>query len=166
MMLTQLKWRFTLTVSAAALFAALLSGCEAGEDEQAALSVVSSGTALLEKGEIAKALRLTTSDFLAQPGRLDRRTVLSRMAAFYRLHGEIVILHPTPEVEILDSGKAALVSAPFVAAERGVDRKALDDLADDTEAWEALASQFTTVEHAEVSLVKQGDRWLVSSVRF
>lgn len=153
------------TLASAVLLSALI-GCESADEEQSVLSVVNDGAALLEKADPVNALRLTSKDFVAQPGRLNRKTVLSRLNAFYRVHGGIEILHPTPEVEILDSGKAALVTTPFVAAERGVSRQALDDLADDAAAWEKLAADYTTVEHAEISLVKENDRWLVSSVRF
>ncbi len=150
----------------ALLFCAALLGCESNDEEQAVMSVVSTGQEHLENGEAAKAMHLTTSKFLAQPGRRGRTATLTQLSNFYRVHGDIEILHPTPDVEILESGKAAMVSAPFVVAERGVSRDALDALADDPEAWETLAAKYTTVEHAEISLVKENDRWLVSSVRF
>ncbi len=77
-----------------------------------------------------------------------------------------MILHPTVEVEIRDSGKAALVSSPFVAAKPGVSREKLDALADNPEAWEKEAEKYTAVQHAEISLVKADGAWRVSSVRF
>lgn len=151
---------------AAAMLLGALMGCESADEEQSVLSAVNNGVSLLEKGDPVNALRLTSKDFVVQPGRLNRKTVLSRLNNFYRVQGDIEILHPNPEVEILDSGKAALVSAPFVAAKRGVSRESLDALVENADAWEALAAQYTTVEHAEISLVKENDRWLVSSVRF
>ena len=160
---------FGLSLLTLLLLVPAWTGCEGSEDEQAVMSVVTNGVSLLENTEIKQALRLTTSDFIAQPGRLNKQATLRRMASFYHAAGEVEILYPTPDVEIRDSGTVALVTAPFVVAKRSVSQDALDALdalSDDPEAWEEKASAYTAVEHAEISFLKQNDRWLISSVRF
>jgi hypothetical protein len=146
-------------------FAAALLGCEAQEQEQEVVSVVSDGIALLESQSVGKALRLTTTDFLAQPGRLGKDVVTRKLVRFYAANGKVDVIHPAPEVELDDALESALVSMPFVVAKRGVSAEDLDDLYDDPGAWEASASEYTSVQHAEISLVKQNDRWLVRTVR-
>ena len=166
-----MRTRCTLRLSLLTLLllAPAWTGCESGEDEQAVISTVTDGVSLLENSEVKQALRLTASDFIAQPGRLDKQATLRRMASFYHAHGAVEIIHPDPEVEIRESGTVALVTAPFVVAKRSVSQDVLDALealSGDSEEWEDKAAQYTTVEHAEISLVKENDRWLVSSVRF
>jgi len=151
----------SLTLIVGALF-----GCEANDEEQAALSVVSDGVQLLESQNVAKTLRLTTKDFLAQPGRLNKSAVTGKLISFFHKSGDIEILHPTLDVDIRNAGKSALVSTPFVVAKKGVEREDLDDLADNSEAWTELASTYTKVENAEISLIKQEGRWLIRTVRF
>ena len=160
---------FWLSLLTLLLLAPAWTACEGGEDEQAVMSVVTDGVSLLENTEIKQALRFTTSDFIVQPGRLDKQTTLRRMASFYHATGAVEILYPTPDVEIRDSGTVALVTAPFVVAKRSVSQDALDALealSDDPEAWEEKAADYTAVEHAELSFVKENNRWLISSVRF
>lgn len=150
----------------AALSASVLLGCEAYEQEQAVLSVVREGVSLIEQGQIRKTMKLTTRDFLAHPGRHGRTDASKRLLNFFRANGDIDIMHPEPVAEVKDSGDAALVTTPFVVARRGADVASLQDLEDDPDAWEAAASEYTDVHHAEISLVKRGDRWLVRSIRF
>jgi hypothetical protein len=150
----------------ASLFVVGALGCEAGEDEQKAVSVVEDGIALLEEESLSKMVRLTTSDFLVQPGKLNRKAVTARLYNLFRTYGGVKVLYPEPEVEILDGGDTALITMPFVVAEKGVTGTALEDLRDDTEDWVKEARQFTDVQRAEISLVKKDDRWLVRTVRF
>jgi hypothetical protein len=147
-------------------FAAALLGCEAQEQEQEVVSVVSDGIALLESQSVGKALRLTTEDFLAQPGRLSKNAVTRKLVRFYAANGNVDVMHPAPEVELDDALESALVSMPFVVAKKGASAEDLDDLYDDQEAWEAAASEYAAVQRADISLVKQNERWLVRTVRF
>ena len=158
-----------LHLSAALLMSTVWSGCESADEEQAVLSVVTEGITLLEDTEARQALRLTTSEFVAHPGKLDKAAVLRRLASFYHAHGALEILHPAPEIEIRAGGDTALVTVPFVVATRSVSSTAidaLDALRDDTSAWEEKARAYTAVEQAEISFVKENDRWLVEAIRF
>lgn len=158
--------RFLMTMVSGAILCGAFLGCEGSDEEQGAVSVVSDGVALLESRKVTRALKLVTKDFVAFPGRLDRKAVSRRMLAVYQAYGEIRIVHPALEVEILDNGEAAVVTAPFVVAKKGVSTARLDKLSDDADAWVKEASRYTEVENAEISLVKQGDRWLVQSIHF
>ncbi len=161
------EWkRHLMVILSGALLGGALLGCDGADEEQGPVSVVSEGVGLLESSKVGGALKLTTKDFVAFPGRLDRKAVSRRMVSFFRTHGEIDIVYPTPEVEVVEDGNAALVTTPFVVAKKGVSTESLDQLSDDPEAWEKEASRFTTVEHAEISLVKQNDLWRVQSIRF
>lgn len=148
------------------LFGISLIGCERNEDEQEVLEVVNDSIALLEEGEVGKSMRLTTGDFLAQPGKLGRVVASRKLMSFFRGKGSVQILHPEPEIELLDTGDAALVSMPFVVARKGAEVESLTSLENDSTAWAAKASDYTTVQNVEVSLVKQKGRWLVRTVRF
>ena len=143
-----------------------LAGCEAQQQEQEVLSVVNDGIALLQSKDVGKSMRLTTRDFLAQPGKYTRLTASRKLLSLFRGTGDIEILHPDPDVEVQDSGDSALVSMPFVIARGGVSVKKLAALEGDTAAWAAAASDYTTVHNVEISLVKQDGRWLIRTVRF
>jgi len=86
--------------------------------------------------------------------------------SLYRAHGDFLVLHPAPEIELVDAGDAALVSMPFVVAKKGTTTEALDDLFDDPEAWASEAGKYTDVKYVEISLIRENDRWLVRTVRF
>jgi hypothetical protein len=122
--------------------------------------------ALLESKEVSKSMKLTTRDFMVQPGRLNHGAVVGRLYSFFRNSGRIAILHPSPDVEVHESGESALVSMPFVVAKNGTRVEALDNLYDDPEAWAEKASEHTTVQRAELSMVKENDRWLIRTIRF
>ncbi len=147
-------------------FASLLMGCEAHQQEQEVLSVVNDGIALLEDGAVGKTMRLTTRDFLVQPGKLSRIATSRKLMSFFNGRDDIQILHPAPDVALHESGDSALVSMPFVVARSGVEVRSLAALEDDPDAWTAAASELTRVQHIELSLVKTNDRWLVRTVRF
>ena len=144
----------------------VFAGCEGGEDELAVVSVVNDGIALIEDESLAKVMHLTTKDFLAQPGKLNRKLATTRLYNFFRSNSGISVLHPAPEVEILDGGESALVKMPFVVAKKGVSVRALEDLYDDEAAWTDAAKRLASVGNVQISLVKENDRWLIRTVRF
>ena len=148
------------------LFGFLLMGCERHEDEQEVLNVVNDGIAMLEEQKVGKSMRLTTGDFLAHPGKMGRMATSRKLMAFFRGKSDIRILHPEPDVEILEAGDAALVSMPFVIARKGAEAEYLAKLEDDPGAWAVAASKYTSVQNVELSLVKQKGRWLIRTVRF
>ena len=149
-----------------AICSVVLLGCEGGDDEQAALSVVNDSLALVQDGHLDKAFRMTTKDFLAQPGKLKKKAAAMRLYRMLHSYDQVSIHHPTPEVEVLGGGNSALVSFPFVVTRKDIVVEGLDGLQDDPEAWTALASRMTTVRHVQVSLVKEAEQWRIRTVRF
>ena len=148
----------------AALIAAT-SACEESAEGREIQLLVEDIEAALEQGSAKQLLAQTTDDFVALPGRLGRRAVTRRMYVMFRLNGGVEALHPRPELEI-ESADAASLRVPFLIVTPGRSLPELDALYDDPDAWIERAAQLDDVAHAELSLVRRGERWLVQTARF
>jgi hypothetical protein len=141
-------------------------GCETQEQEEEVNNVVSEGIKAFEQGDLAKLLKFTTRDFVAYPGKLDRKTIARRLYPTFRNQKNVSVLHPDPDIEIDPNEESALVDMPLIVVDRSDLGKQLDDLDNDLKKWISRSEQFAEVQHLELSMVKQGDRWLVRTARF
>lgn len=149
-----------------ALALGALGGCQEQIEDPGVGALVDDLSQALEDRDVRGLLRHTTPDFLLFPGRVDRRAATRRAFLMFKLHGPVEALFPRPEVE-LDGEDAARVSGPFLIVRRGAPHDpALIDLEHDPEAWAERAAELGEVSHADLSLVRRGDSWLVQTARF
>lgn len=154
-------------IAALALFLTALAatGCQEPEDHSEVTLLVDDLNQALEERDVRGLFRHTTADFLLFPGRQDKNASMRRAFLLFKLHGAVEALYPIPEIS-LDGDDNASVSGPFLLVRRGASDPALEELEHDPEAWAERAAGLGEVIHAELSLVRQGDRWLVQTARF
>ncbi len=150
----------------ALLLLLLVSGCEEREEEQEIVSVLEQAQMDLERESASRLIKLTSKGFIAHPGRMNRWSATKQLRVFFRQHGAVSIIFPQPEVQFGDSLEEASVNFPFILAPAGAKSSKLVELADDPEAWVAYAEQRTEVHRVELSMIKQGGRWLADAARF
>ena len=164
-----LTHRLTRYATAAALALTLatvaLAGCQEPVDHGEVLLLVDDLNQALEERDVRGLFRHTTADFLLFPGRHGKNTSMRRAFLMFKLHGAVEALYPRPAIEI-DGDSHARVSGPLLLVRRGASDPTLDDLEHDPAAWLERASELGEVLNAELSLVRQGDRWLVQTARF
>jgi len=141
-------------------------GCEGREEEQEILSTLEQTVKGLEHGNAQDLMKYTTKDFIAHPGKLNRWSSTKELYLLSRQHGPFSVLYPIPEIDLHETAQGASLSMPFIIVAAGVTSPALDDLADNPEAWTDYAKKHTEVYRLELSLVKKGERWLADSARF
>jgi hypothetical protein len=148
-----------------ALGALALAGCQEQGENREVLLLVDDLNQAIEERDTRGLLRHTTTDFLLFPGRLDRTATAKRAFLMFKLKGAVEALYPTPEIE-LDGDDRARVSGHFLLVRRGVSDQILEDLEHDPQAWLERASEIGEVIGAEISLVREGETWLVQTARF
>jgi hypothetical protein len=143
----------------------LVAGCQDEAVDRGAELLVEDAVQAVGDRDVRGLIELTTDDFIALPGRVDRATATRRLFLSFKLNGPVEVLHSRPEVDV-DSPTSARVSCPFVVVRRGNSDPALDVLADDPAAWSEHAAELGEVVTADLSLVKHGETWLVQTARF
>ena len=141
-------------------------GCEGREEEQEILSILEQAEQGLENGSAQELMKHATRDFVGHPGKLNRWSATKDLYLLFRQHGPFSILHPTPEIELDETAQGAAVSMPFIIVAAGVTSSAIDEFADDHDAWIKYAEKHSEVHRLELSLVKKGERWLAESANF
>ncbi|MCP4677453.1 MAG: hypothetical protein GY854_18460 [Deltaproteobacteria bacterium] len=141
-------------------------GCEGREDEQEILNILEQIEKGLERENAKDLMKHTTMDFIAHPGKLNRWSSTKQLYLLFRKHGPFSALHPIPEIDLDETAQGASVSMPFIIVAAGVTSAALEELADDPDAWTEYAEKHTEVHRLELSLIKKGDRWLAESAGF
>lgn len=158
--------KLRLMLAAIFLLAAFGSfGCES-QEEQEINAAVQEGIETFEQGNLSKLAKLTTRDFVAYPGKLNRKSLMRKLYLAMRNSREIKVLHPTPEIEVDPGEESALVDLPLIVVTSEDADKELADFSDDQLKWMDKAEQLAEVQHLELSMIKQGDRWLVRTARF
>lgn len=160
------KFKLSLLLAVLLSLAALGSfGCES-QEEQEVNATVSEGIETFERGDLTKLIKFTTRDFVAYPGKVDRKTLMRRLYLTVKSSREINVLHPAPEIELDAGEETARVDVPLIVAASKELEKELADVNEDQVKWIEKAEQYAEVKHLELSMVKQGDRWLVQTARF
>ena len=78
--------------------------CSPKDDERALRELVEKAARFAERHDIGGIMDLTTEDFQAQPGDLDRRGSKRILFMTFRHYGELKVFHPQPSVD-LESGE-------------------------------------------------------------
>ena len=81
------------------LTGAAFLACETPE-EQEINATVSEGIETFESADLTKLIKFGTRDFVAYPGKLDRKTIVRRLYLAMKNQKDIRVLHPIPDIEI------------------------------------------------------------------
>lgn len=142
-----------------------LGACSQEDDAEAIRTLIQRGAALAEQHDIGGILDLTSQEFRAQPGDLDRNGVKGVLWRAFRYYGDLRVLHPRPGVALSEDGRSASAGCPFLIVKKDVSLPGLQELYDDPHAWVKAAGEKADLYRMTLGLRKKGDEWLVEEAR-
>lgn len=138
-----------------------LSFCAPGDDERALRELVENAARLAEEHDIGGIMDLTTQDFKARPGDLDRRKSKGILFMTFRHYGELKVIHPRPKVVLEPEEGGPAVSFPFLILKKNQSLPGLEGLYEDPEGWIRKAGEKADLYRFKLKAVKADGEWLV-----
>jgi len=149
--LTLLMWIVFLSVPS----------CSSPDDVTAIRNVVKEGARLGEKHDLGETFDLTTEDFTALPGKLDRRETRRILWMAFRHYGEFKILYPRPGVEVQSDRGSASAVFPFLIVKKDASFPNLKELVEEPQRWLEAVGENADLYRLKLDLIKEGGSWLV-----
>ncbi len=146
---------------AAAPVMVVLGACGEKDDEAAIRKVIQEGARLAEKHDTGGLLKLTTQDFRASPGEVNRQEVKRYLLYAFMRYKEFKLLYPQPSVEI-HGGDRAAASFPFLIVQKDQSLPDLRDLVKDPDRWLQQLGDKADLYRLKLELTREGDDWRVS----
>lgn len=148
------------------IFACGLSSCSKEEDDiKLILSVIEKAEGLAEEHETGKLMELTTKNFTAQDGKLNRPQVRKFLWLTFRRYGKFDLLFPQPAVEILEKEKSATAVVHFLVVKKEQPLPDLEKLYKDPERWLKEVGELADLYRLHLQFLKKGDNWLVTAAK-
>ena len=145
----------------AGIFMLALASCAPKDDERALRELVEKAALLGEKHDIGGIIDLTTEDFRAMPGDMDRKGAKRILFMAFAHYGELKVVHPIPNVD-LETGKGGpWVSVPFMIVKKGRTLPELKELYNDPRGWVEKVGEKADLYRFKLSVVKMKGDWLV-----
>ena len=135
------------------------------DDEKALYELVEKAAALGEKHDIGGLMDLTTEDFRAFPGDLDRRGCKRILFMAFRHYGDLKVVHPRPDIDLESKEGGPFVIFPFLIVKKDRSVTDLKELYDDPGGWVAKVGQSADLYRFRLSVVKSDGEWLVKRAR-
>jgi hypothetical protein len=135
--------------------------CSSPDDVTAVRSVVKEGARFGEKHELGEIFDLTTEDFTALPGKLDRRETRRILWLAFRHYGEFKILYPRPGVEVQSDHRSASAVFPFLIVRKDASFPNLKDLVEEPQRWLEAVGENADLYRLKLDLIKEGGSWRV-----
>jgi len=159
------KPRIWLSFGCAAVYLALFLGCSQDDEVSRIRQRVQEGVQRAEQRDLAGLLAMTTEGFRAEPGGRDRTATGESIAAAFYYYGRFRILHPEPAVEIIEGGRTASVTVPFLIVRKDRSWPSLDDLYRDPQGWLDWVGENADLYRLVARLTKSERGWLAESAR-
>lgn len=140
--------------------------CAKKDDVDLILQVIEESRALAEQHDIKGLLKITSEDFRAMPGRLDRQGSKRILWGAFRHYGEFKILYPEPRIDYDGSAPAAKGRIYFMIVKKARSYPDLKDLYKDPEAWLEKVGSNADLYRLSLDFVKKNDDWLVKGALF
>ncbi len=134
--------------------------CSQRDEMTAILEMVREGETLGEKHDVGGLIRLTTEDFVAMPGNLDRRETRKILWLAFRHYGGFKVLYPLPTVEVKPGHHAASVGFPFLILRKEASFPRLKKLYEDPRRWIEEVGEHADLYRLKLELVESDGRWL------
>jgi hypothetical protein len=140
----------------------LVVSCSSKDDAGAITEVVKKGVSLAEAHDIAGMFKLTTEDFIALPGKLDRRETRRILFMAFHHYGEFKVLYPRPGVEVRPDRLTASAVFPFLIVKKETSLPGLKDLYENPKSWLETVGENADLYRLKLELIRDGGDWLVS----
>ena len=140
----------------------LFSPSCAKEDEAEKIrSLIKEGAELAEKHDISGLIKLTTEDFIAQPGKHGSREVRRILWFAFNHYGNFRIIYPEPSVDLGPEGRNASARVYFLIVKKEQSTPKVKDLYKDPKGWIEEVGESADLYRLSLDLLKQNGDWLV-----
>lgn len=150
-------------ISWALLF--VLGSCSGQDDTNEIRELIKNGIRLAEKRDVAGVMKMTTEDFLGDPGRHTGREVKRMLWLAFRQYGDFTIVYPQPNVNPVDEGRIASARVYCLIVKKERTLPELRDLYEDPRGWLNEVGENADLYRIELDLVKRNGDWLVNRAR-
>jgi len=144
------------------LFLTVVS-CSNGDDVNAIRALIKEGANLAEERKIGALMKLTTDDFVAFPGELDRRGTKGILWRAFNYYKTFKILYPRPDVDLDAEGNISSATFPFLIVRKEHAFGNLKDLYEEPQRWLEEVGKSADLYSLKLELTKNGGDWLVRS---
>ncbi len=148
-------------MAAAAVLLFALPFCAPADDEKALREMVESAARLTEEHDIGGLMDLTTGDFHAQPGQIDRLGARRVLFMAFRYYGELKVLHPEPRIVLDPREGGPAVSFPFLMVKRNQAFPELKKFYEDPGGWLREAGKTADLYRFHLKVEKREGDWRV-----
>jgi hypothetical protein len=138
-----------------------LAFCAPKDDEKALRELVEKAALLGEKHDIGGIIDLTTEDFRAMPGDMDRRGAKRILFMAFSHYGELKVVHPRPSVDLETGEGGPWVSVPFMIVKKDRTLPELKELYNDPRGWVEKVGEKADLYRFRLKVVKVKGAWLV-----
>jgi hypothetical protein len=140
----------------------LVVSCSSKDDVAAITEVVRKGVSLGEAHDLGGIIKLTTEDFTALPGKIDRRETRRILFMAFHHYGEFRVLYPRPSVEARPDRRSGSAVFPFLIVKKEASLPGLKELYENPRAWLETVGENADLYRLKLELVRDGGEWLVS----
>lgn len=137
------------------------SACSRKEDADLVREVIQEGVERAEAHQIGDLLKLATQDFIALPGRYNRRSVKGVLFAAFRHYGQFKINYPWPTVEMDSNGLEAQATIYFLIVSKSRPLPGLKALYHDPQRWIEVAAEKADLYQLKLKWIKHDGGWKV-----
>jgi hypothetical protein len=148
----------------AILFPLLMVGCilscSSGDEATAIREWIKQGAKLAEEHDISGLINLTSDDFVALPGNLDRRETRRILWLAFRHYGSFKVLYPLPSVDCKPDRRTASAVFPFLILRKDASFPKLKELYEDPQKWLEAVGENADLYRLKLALIKLDGRWV------
>jgi hypothetical protein len=148
----------------AILFPLLVLGCilscSPGDETTAIRELIKQGAALGEEHDISGLINLTSDDFIALPGNVDRRETRRILWLTFRHYGSFRVLYPLPSVDLKPDRRSASAGFPFLILRKDASLPKLKELYEDPQKWLEEVGENADLYRLKLQLIKLDGRWV------
>jgi hypothetical protein len=148
----------------AILFPLLILGCllscSPGDETTAIRELIKEGAKLGEGHDISGLINLTSDDFVALPGNLDRRETRRILWLAFRHYGSFKVLYPLPSVDLKPDRCSASAGFPFLILRKDASFPKLKKLHENPQKWLEEAGENADLYRLKLELIKLDGLWV------
>ena len=139
-----------------------LIACSSKDDVSVIRDLVEDCARLAEEHDVKGIIKQTSEAFYASPGRHDRQGVRKILWWAFRQYGEFKILYPEPDIELMESDRAAICRIYFMIVRNKQEYPALKELYDNPEAWLEEVGKNADLYRLDLNFSKNDGDWDVT----
>ena len=156
---------YLLLLLGAVAFLSLAACSEKDDDATLIRQLIEEGASLAEAHNISDLLKLTSEDFLAQDGRLNRQQVKKFLWLAFRRYDKFHLLYPLPAIDLAEDNRSAVVEVYFLIVKKDQSIPQLDTLYRDPQRWLDEVGENADLYRLNARLLKDSGDWLVKAAK-